>query len=68
MYPAVPDNTENTYPQAASTKSCLRVTEKEVNQGTLNHKHERKRMEGKKDYQRSKRLTNFSLRTAWMVL
>jgi len=42
MYPAVPDNTDNTDQQAASTKSCFRVTA-QVNQRTLNHKHERKR-------------------------
>jgi hypothetical protein len=48
MYTIIPDNTDNTDQQAASIKSCFRLTAQEVKIRTMNHKHERKR-NGKKE-------------------
>jgi hypothetical protein len=45
---ATPDNAENADQKAASTKSYFRVTAQEINQRTLNRKHERKRNRRKK--------------------
>ena len=68
IYTTVPDNTDNTDQQEESTRSCFRWQQKILTNEHWTTDVGEKRMEGKKDYQWSKRLTRFSLLTACLVL